>query len=137
MSSKACPRCKLTLGPTTYEGADVLLCDGCWGFWVPVPSLKTILTSTDESFSDAERKQVEDQIEGLTSQGVLAGHLRTSTSSTPRRPLAGIAHRAVLTMTACRPCAEARRGGGRVDRRPAPSALPLVCQRWARRISST
>jgi Zn-finger nucleic acid-binding protein len=63
-ASTECPRCKLTLNPTTYEGATVHGCDGCWGFWVPAASLRTILASKDEAFSDAERKQVEDQTVG-------------------------------------------------------------------------
>lgn len=56
-----CPRCKLSMNGTTYEDALVLNCAQCWGFWVPGESLRAILTSTDEEFSKAERKQVTDR----------------------------------------------------------------------------
>ncbi len=59
--SKDCPRCKLSMRASMYEGAAVLGCDQCWGFWVPGASLRTILTSQDEEFSKAERKQAMDQ----------------------------------------------------------------------------
>jgi Zn-finger nucleic acid-binding protein len=54
--SYMCPRCKLTLTPEPYEGAHTLVCQTCYGYWIPVASLKTILTTQDTEFSVREKE---------------------------------------------------------------------------------
>ena len=59
-----CPRCKLSLAPQAYEGAEVHGCGQCWGFWVPAKSLRTILTTKGEVFSTSESEHVVDHVVG-------------------------------------------------------------------------
>lgn len=51
-----CPRCKLTLTDSDYEGQAVKFCNECWGYWVSRPQLEAIISSVTYSFSKAEAK---------------------------------------------------------------------------------
>ena len=52
-----CPRCKLMLRATDYEGIEVDVCDNCWGMWLDTGELKRVIDARGMTFSDAERKQ--------------------------------------------------------------------------------
>lgn len=71
-----CPRCKLPLRPTDYEGVEADLCENCWGIWLDTGELEEVLGSRAMSFSDDERRQ-------LTS---LAGEAALATSSLDPAP---------------------------------------------------
>ncbi len=51
-----CPRCKLMLRETNYEGVKVDMCDTCWGFWLDKGELEEVLEMREMSFSKEERK---------------------------------------------------------------------------------
>jgi Zn-finger nucleic acid-binding protein len=53
-----CPRCKLMLRETQYEGVTADICDNCWGIWLDRGELEEVLDSRAMQFSDAERKQI-------------------------------------------------------------------------------
>ena len=55
-ASHGCPRCRVSLQPTKYEGVSVEFCDTCWGYWVGRLEFETILASKDEHFSRDEKK---------------------------------------------------------------------------------
>ncbi len=50
-----CPRCKLTLRETDYEGVEVDMCDSCWGFWLDKGELQEVIDTREMSFSQEER----------------------------------------------------------------------------------
>jgi Zn-finger nucleic acid-binding protein len=55
-----CPRCKLMLSTTDYEGVQVDLCDNCWGIWLDQGELKQVIDTRDMQFSAEERRQLTD-----------------------------------------------------------------------------
>ena len=55
-----CPRCRLALTPTDYEGVEVDLCQNCWGFWFDHGELEQVIAKRDLGFSDEERALVLD-----------------------------------------------------------------------------
>ncbi len=73
-----CPRCKLALRETQYEGVTVDLCDNCWGIWLDTGELKDVIDSQQLQFSDAERRQ----ISGL--RGAPATPTNTEPAACPR-----------------------------------------------------
>lgn len=52
-----CPRCKLTLRETEYEGVRADLCDNCWGIWLDSGELEQVVDTRAMQFSDEERRQ--------------------------------------------------------------------------------
>lgn len=53
-----CPRCKLALRETNYEGVTADLCDNCWGLWLDKGELQEVIDAQQMHFSDAERQQL-------------------------------------------------------------------------------
>jgi Zn-finger nucleic acid-binding protein len=55
-----CPRCKLPLLKTDYEGVETDMCSTCWGFWLDRGELEDVLDKRDMSFSESERRTILD-----------------------------------------------------------------------------
>ena len=54
--TRRCPRCDLPLTSAPYEGVEAHACTECYGYWIPTPSLRHILTTQTTPFSDDERE---------------------------------------------------------------------------------
>ena len=52
-----CPRCKLSLRETDYEGVKVEMCDTCWGIWLDTGELHGVIDARGMNFSADERRQ--------------------------------------------------------------------------------
>lgn len=48
-----CPRCRLPLSTTRYEGVSTLFCDQCWGYFIGLRDFEKILNKKEE-FSKQE-----------------------------------------------------------------------------------
>ena len=55
-----CPRCHLAFRKQTYEGVEVDFCDSCWGTWLDIDELPTIIEAHELEFSDEDRDKVLD-----------------------------------------------------------------------------
>lgn len=53
-----CPRCKLMLRTTDYEGVEVDMCDNCWGIWLDTGELGRVIDARDMKFSSEEKRQL-------------------------------------------------------------------------------
>ena len=51
-----CPRCRLPLVNTRYEGIAVQFCEQCWGYFVGLREFEKVLQKRDENFSASERR---------------------------------------------------------------------------------
>ncbi len=54
-----CPRCRMPLGNSRYEGLAVLFCDQCWGYFVGLREFEKILQKRDENFSKQETRSTQ------------------------------------------------------------------------------
>lgn len=54
-----CPRCKLSLTASEYEGESVHFCGNCWGYWLSRPKLLRIARGIDYSFAKEETRAVQ------------------------------------------------------------------------------
>ncbi len=66
-----CPRCRLTLHPVDYEGVEVDMCDGCWGFWLDSGELEELIEKRDLTFTPEERAVILD-VRGASKTGPTA-----------------------------------------------------------------
>lgn len=54
-----CPRCRLSLAESEYEGQRVHFCGNCWGYWLSRNKLIRIARGVEYRFSKQETKAVE------------------------------------------------------------------------------
>ncbi|MFC1744216.1 zf-TFIIB domain-containing protein [Candidatus Riflebacteria bacterium] len=53
-----CPRCKTSLNTVLYEKVEIETCPGCEGEWLDCGELEKIVNTVEESFSEAEKEEV-------------------------------------------------------------------------------
>ena len=58
-----CPRCKLDMVETEYEGEKVNVCQTCWGYFLTREQLQKVIDKADYAFDKKEKAAVEQAFE--------------------------------------------------------------------------
>ena len=57
-----CPRCRLLLTGTEYEGEEVQFCGTCWGYWLTRSQLDQIVAGVKYRFEGREAQTIEETL---------------------------------------------------------------------------